>query len=235
MRVLAPSGALADQRHLGVALDDHEALDERRQGRDRAPGDLGERRPLVAEDARVAVLVGPHRATDAHVVEHTLQQEHRVLDPRILRVRLDPLELGLGLDSLDLELGYEHGEVAGRVRGDSDRPLRGQEAEVGEVLDVLLVEEHEAAETLALDVLQEPPAPLLQLRGRDADRLHLCSSASRREYVATGRARSGGAAEGRRDAEATAVADAAAAHASTQAASSGTAPPFRSRLRGHSE
>ena len=107
-----------------------------------------------------------------------------------------------------------------------DRPLGRQEAEAREVLDVLLVEEHVAGEPLAPDVLQEPLAPLLQLCGRNADRCASCSSASRREYVATGRARSGGAAEGRRDAEATAVADAAAAHASTQAASSGTAPPF---------
>ena len=40
--------------------------------------------------------------------EHTLEDLHRVLPPRILRVGLDPLERRLGLDPLDLELGYEH-------------------------------------------------------------------------------------------------------------------------------
>ena len=58
VRVLAPARALADQRHLGLALPHQQALDERRERRDRLAGDLAQRRALVAEDAGIAVLVG---------------------------------------------------------------------------------------------------------------------------------------------------------------------------------
>ena len=63
--------------------------------------------PLIAEDAGVAVVVGPERAADSHVLEHVAEDVHRVLDARVLRVRLDPLEGGLGPRALDLELGHE--------------------------------------------------------------------------------------------------------------------------------
>jgi hypothetical protein len=144
VRVLAPPGALADQLDLGRALAAHRALDERRERRDGARRDLAQRRPLVAEDARVAVLVGADRAADAHVLEHTPEDAHRVLGAGVLGVRLDPLEVGLGARALDLELGDEDGEVAGRALGQGDRPLGGEEVEAREVPDVVLVEEDDA-------------------------------------------------------------------------------------------
>ena len=61
VRELAPPGALPDQLHLGLALAAHRALDERRERRDGARRDLAQRRPLVAEDAGIAVLVGADR------------------------------------------------------------------------------------------------------------------------------------------------------------------------------
>ncbi len=91
-----------------------------------------------------------------------------MLDPGILRVGLDPLELGLGADPLDLELGDEDGQVARRARDDRDRALCRQKRKAREVLDIALVEEHDAGQLLAPDVLQERLASRLQLFGRDA-------------------------------------------------------------------
>ena len=58
-------------------FDPHLLLDELGKGRHRAAGDLGERRPLVAEDPRVAVLVGGERA----VGQDPREDRHRVLGP----------------------------------------------------------------------------------------------------------------------------------------------------------
>ena len=69
MREVPPADALADERDLGLRLDRHLRLDlGRRRGRPRA-GELGERRAAVAEDPRVAVLVGPDRPGEPHVGE----------------------------------------------------------------------------------------------------------------------------------------------------------------------
>ena len=116
VRVLAPAGALADQLDLGLALAHHHPLDERGERVDRLAGDLAQRRPCVAEDARVAVLVRAQRPGDADVGEHAGEQPHRVLLARILRIRLDVLEVGLVADALDLELGHERRQLAGAVR-----------------------------------------------------------------------------------------------------------------------
>ena len=130
--------------------------------------DLAQRRPLVAEDAGIAVAVGADRATDPHVQQHALQDAQRMLGSRVLGVGLHPLELGLGAHSIDLELGDEHSQLAGRVRDDRDRALRGKEAEAREVLDVPLVEEHVTGEPQGPSMLPEPLASRLQLRRRDA-------------------------------------------------------------------
>ena len=149
VRVLAPSGALADQRHLGLALEDHQALDERRERHDGLPGHLAQRRPLVAEDARIAVLVGADGAADPHVEQHACRMTHRMLDARVLRIGLDALELGLGANALDLELGTKTAISPDALCDEGDRPLGRQEAEAREVLDVVLAEEHVAGELAA--------------------------------------------------------------------------------------
>ena len=61
MGVFAPAAALADQLDLGRALPPHLPLDEPAEHGDRRAGHLRQRRPLVAEDPRVAVLVGGER------------------------------------------------------------------------------------------------------------------------------------------------------------------------------
>ena len=147
--VLAPARALADQADLGLALAHHHALDERRERENGLPRDLAQRRALVAEDARIAVLVGAGGAGDPELPQHAGQDPQRMLDPRVLRVRLDPLEGGLRAHPLDLELGHEGGEVAGRVADDGDRPLGREEVEAGEVADVVVAEEREAGQLVA--------------------------------------------------------------------------------------
>ena len=122
--VLTPAGALPDQLHLGRALAHHHALDQRRQRRDLGLRHLAQGWALIAEDAGVAVVVGPDRGADSHVLEHPREDVHRVLDARVLRVRLDSLEGGLGPCALDLELGDEHGHLARGAHRDADRALR---------------------------------------------------------------------------------------------------------------
>ena len=166
--MLAPAGALPDQLYLRLALAHHHALDQRRQRGDLRLHHLAQRRPLVAEDARIAVVVGPERPVDAHLREHIAEDPDRVLDTRVLRVRLDPLECGLGPHALDLELGHEDGELARRAHRDADRPLGGEEVEAREVLDVAVVEEHAAGEAHALEEVEQPRTPRLELGGGDA-------------------------------------------------------------------
>ena len=70
VRMCAPTGALADELDLGLALARHQLLQSRKPAaRSRRRVDLAERRSLVAEDPRVAVLIGADRPGDAHVVE----------------------------------------------------------------------------------------------------------------------------------------------------------------------
>ena len=91
-----------------------------------------------------------------------------MLDARVLRIGLDPLERRLGARSLDLELRHEDRGVAADALRVDDRPLVREEPEAGEVLDVVGSEEDVARATLAAHVLEEPLAPLLELRGRDS-------------------------------------------------------------------
>ena len=167
MRVLAPSRALANERDLGLALAHHQALDERRKRGDRGADDLAQGGPGVAEDAGVAVLIRPGRA-DSHRGQHAPQDRHRVLEARVLGVRLDPLERRLGTDSLDLELGNEHRLVASQVAHECDRSLGREEHEAREVLDVVLVEQDVAVEPLATAVVEEPLTSRQELLRRNA-------------------------------------------------------------------
>jgi hypothetical protein len=123
---------------------------------------------LVAEDPGIAVLVGADHSADPEVGQQARQNLHRVLDPRVLRIRLDALELGLGAHALDFELRHEHRHLAPRALGEDDGALGREEAEAREVADVVLVEEDIAREALATHVIQQACAPGLQLDLRNA-------------------------------------------------------------------
>ncbi len=84
------------QRDLVLALPHHHALDDVRERRDVALGHLAERRPLIAEDAGIAVPVGADRLPDPEVGKHPPESPHRMLDSRILGIRLDPPERRFG-------------------------------------------------------------------------------------------------------------------------------------------
>ena len=103
----------------------------------------------------IAVAVGAECAGDSHVCENPPEDAHRVLLARVFGIRLDALECRLFPYALDLELGYEDGQIARGVRDDADGTLGGEEVEVREVADVLLVEEDVAGEVVALDVLEQ--------------------------------------------------------------------------------
>jgi hypothetical protein len=95
-----------------------------------------------------------------------------VLGTRVLGIGLDALEVGLGAGALDLELGHEDGHFAACTLGEYDRPLRRQEVEARQVLDVRLVEEDVAGELAAADVFEQPLATRFELRRRGAGRDH---------------------------------------------------------------
>ena len=120
----------------------------------RAPGDLGERRPLVAEDPRIAVLIGGDRP-----LEQPCEQGHRMLRPGVLRIRLDPVEVAFLLGALDLEARDERGQLV--ADDDHDRPLVREEVETDVVLDVRLVEEHDRR----AGVLEQPRAARREFLG----------------------------------------------------------------------
>src|SRR2546427_5183402 len=98
-----------------------------------------------------------------------------MLEPRVLRVRLDAFEARLRPHALDLELRHEHGHLARLALDERHWSLRRQEAEAREVPDVVLVEEDVPGEPLSPDVLEKPLASGAEFRTGDARRLrHRC-------------------------------------------------------------
>ena len=191
--VRAPASALADQLDLGGALARHHALDLVAERTDGGAGHVAERRPLVAEDARVAVVVGADRVAQPDVGDDPREDRHRVLEARVLRIRLDALEAGLGLRALDLELRHEDRRLAADALGVDHRPLVREEPEAREVLDVVGAEEDVAREALAPDVLQQPLAPAARARWpRSRSWPRFAARSSRRVYARPAR-RSDGA------------------------------------------
>src|SRR4029079_10513769 len=121
-------------RDLVLALARHHALDDVAEWRDRGARYITERRPFVAEDAGVAVLVGADGIPDPEVGKDAREDRHRVLGPRVLGIGLDACEGGLGARALHLELRHEHPRLAADGLGVHHRTLIREAPEAGEVL-----------------------------------------------------------------------------------------------------
>src|SRR5215213_8995387 len=163
VRERAPAPALADQLDLGWAFARHQRLDAVVDGDDARAGRLAERRPPIAEDAGVAVLIGGDRRLEPEVGRDAREGPHRVHAARVLRVRLDAREVAFGACPLDLELRHEDRVVAVAVLQVDDRPLVREKPEPGEVVDVVGPEDDVPGGTDRERVLEQPPAPAGEL------------------------------------------------------------------------
>ena len=103
-------------------------------------------------------------AGQAEIRHDAGEDHHRMLEARVLGVRLDPLEVPLSSRvRVNLELGDEDRRLARRALRERDRTLVRQEPEAGEVLDVRLIEQHVPARAVRADVLEQTFAALLEL------------------------------------------------------------------------
>ena len=117
VREVPPLRALADERELGLRLHGHLRLDERDDADDLAARQLGQRRALVAEDPRIAVLVGADLAADRHGGEQVGQRRLGTRIARVLVVVGDALDAGRSARVLHLEPRHEHRRLSlGRDR-----------------------------------------------------------------------------------------------------------------------
>ena len=155
VNVSTPAPALADERDLVPALARHHALDDVAEGGDGRIGHIAEGRSCVAEDPRIAVLIGADRVPDPEIGDDVGEDRHRMLDARVLRIRLDSLEGRLRTCALHLELRHEDRRLTADALGVDDRSLVGEEPEAGEVLDVVGAEEDVARAVLTPNVLKE--------------------------------------------------------------------------------
>ena len=150
VREVPPAHALADERDLGCGLDRHLRLDPLRDADTVAPESSTERGTAMAEDPRVAVLVGADRPCDAEVGERLRENRLRPRVARVLEVVLHAVERRLGLGVLDLEPRNDEGARAVRGEDEGDRPLGRDEREARVVEDVVRIEEHDPRDALAL-------------------------------------------------------------------------------------
>src|SRR5581483_10832541 len=102
VRMRAPASALADQLDLGRALARDHVLDPLAHVDDLRARHLAQRRPLVAEDAGVAVLVDGDRPREAEIGDDAREDLQRMLEARVLGIRLDARKRRLGTRALDL-------------------------------------------------------------------------------------------------------------------------------------
>ena len=167
MRVFAPARALADQLDLGRALSHHHGLDERCERRHGRSGDGTESRALVSEDPGVAVVVGRNRALDPRLSEDPRENQHRMLEARVLGIRLDPGERRLRACALDLELGHERKMLAVYALREDHRALVGEEVEARQVANRVLLEEDVARAACRTNALADTAAPRRKLVRRD--------------------------------------------------------------------
>ena len=194
MREVAPLRALADQVELGRALDRHLILDEGGDLLRRRARELRQRRPPVAEDPRIPVLVGAEGSGDLHLLEQGAERFHRVRLGGVLRIVRHVVDAGIRLCVLALESRHKHAAFAFRVQDEGDRALGGCERKARVVEDVVGVEEHRACEVALEKVLGQPCQPLLIFRlldrqahaARSFSRQSGSSSRSRRTRSPTG-------------------------------------------------
>jgi hypothetical protein len=140
MGEIAPLHAFADQRQLGRTLDHHLVFDKSRHARGRRPHHLGQSRPAVAEDPRVAVGVAPDPVAQAHLGQHLLERLHRVWGVGIFEIMIDALDERVGLGVLHFEARHKQPALAFGVHHKCNRPLGGDEGETGVVEDIVAVE-----------------------------------------------------------------------------------------------
>ena len=170
MREVPPAHALADERDLRLRLDRHLLLDPVGDPDDGRAGQLAERRPAVAEDPRVAVLVGADPVAEAERLDRRGDRLLGTGIARVLEVVLDAVEDRLRLGVLDLEARHDERPLPVRAQDEGDRPLGGHEREARVVEDVVRVEEHDAAQAVVSDPLEERRAPCAMLVGGYRDR-----------------------------------------------------------------
>ena len=181
MREIAPAHALPDQRDLRLRLDRHLHLDLLDDADDLRPRELREGRPTVAQDPRVAVLVGPDRSREAHVGEGRSEDVVGARIARILEVVLDAVERRARLRVLHLEAWDDEGPCAVPGKDACDRPLGRHEGKARVVEDVGRVEEHDARHAGLLRPFEEHVAASAVLLRRDRDRRqHLAQTSATR-------------------------------------------------------
>ena len=167
---VAPADALPDQRDLRLRLDRHLRLDLLDDADDLRARELREGRPAVAEDPRVAVLVGADRSREAHVGEGRSEDVVGAGIARVLEVVLDAVERRARLRVLHLEARDDEGPCAVPGEDACDRPLGRHEGEARVVEDVGRVEEHDTRQAGCLRPFEEHIAASSVLFRRDRDR-----------------------------------------------------------------
>ena len=177
MREVPPAHALADERDLGLGLDRHLRLDPAGDAGHGCAGELRQRRPAVAEDPGIAVLVGADRSREPEVVDG--RGEH-VLRPRvagILEVVVDAVERRARLRVLELEAWGDERPRAVRAENERDRPLGRDEGEARVVEDVRRIEEHDTGEALGMSMGEQGVTAAGVLLRCDRDRRdHRCGA-----------------------------------------------------------
>jgi hypothetical protein len=167
---VAPADALADERDLRGGLDRHLRLDLLDDANDLPARELRQRRASVAEDPRIAVLIGADGSREIELGERPLEGCLRPRLAGVFEVVLDSVERGLRLRMLELEPRDDERPRAVGAEDERDRPLRRYEREAGVVEDVVRVEEDDARESRCLGIAEQRVAPRAVLLRCDRDR-----------------------------------------------------------------
>ncbi len=134
-------------------------LDEGAHRHDLPPDQLAERRTAIAENPRIAVVVrrdlGVGVADHAHVADQPLERFGRVRIVRVLDVVIDPVDQRVGFGVLAFEPGHEQAAFAARAHDEGNRALGRDEGESAVVEDVGAVEQHDARQTVDLQVVEQ--------------------------------------------------------------------------------